>query len=120
MATRPFLYSALDDFSGEFWTAYRCSIRSIPNYLSEVFLGFDYFDDPNSISSMKGVMRMRHKEVVEIAKQRPDLKEVAQTDEAPISSNTDVMKVKPQDSYFPLLVLGSSLIIFDTFRSIMM
>lgn len=119
MSDKPFLYSAIDNFSGEFLTSYRCSVASIPNYFSEIFFGFDYFDNPNSMTSMKNVMKMRQKEIVEISRARADLKEVAQTDEAPLSADKDVHKARSQDNYFTLLVIGSSLIIFDMYKSIL-
>lgn len=114
-----FLYSTVLANAGEFVDMYTQSILCIPNILHEVFVGLDLMDVYPSRSGIKRMAMIRDKERKELAKERPEFHEVSARDEMPVPPKSQMVK-RHEDRYFPMLVLGSSLIVFDVMKGVFM
>jgi hypothetical protein len=119
MSGQPFLYSMLAGNLGEFADKYTQSILCIPNILHEVFVGLDLMDVFPTRSGVKRMAMIRDQERKELAKERPEYHEVSARDEMPVAPKGQLIK-QHRDKYFPLLVVGTSLIAFDMLRGTFM
>ena len=115
----PFLYSAIAANLGSFADNYVQSMMDIPWILSEVFVGFDFQDAYPSRSGLKRKARIRSERKMELSLQNPQEHEVGFEGEGPfpVEQATKPYRASQPDAYFPMLVIGASLISFDICRS---
>lgn len=119
MSGQPFLYSTLAGNLGEFADKYAQSIICIPTMLHEVFVGLDLMDVFPTRSGLKRMAKIRDQERKEMAQERPEYHEVSARDEMPVPPPEQLTKTHT-DKYFPMLVVGTSLIAFDMLRGTFM